>query len=448
MRTSLHALLGALLVAGSLVGTIGCQPPAPPPAAPGPRTAPSNTTAAPPAKAPKSDEPESSPTDEKPTDEKPTVPSEPTPSEKPAEPTTSNAESGSPAKMSIQKSSFGKTAEGQELTLFTCTNAHGLVLKITDYGATVVALETPDRDGKLANITLGFPTAEGYLQRHPYFGSTVGRYGNRIAGGKFSLEGKDFTLATNNGPNHLHGGKKGYDALVWKAEDLKSDDGVGIKFTLRSPDGDEGYPGNLDVVATYTLTNANELRIDYEARTDQPTVLNLTNHCYWNLGGAGAGKILDHELLVAADKYLPIDATSIPTGELAAVADTPFDFTKAAKIGARIEELKQAPHETKGYDHCFVLRGQKGELELAARVTDAASGRVMEILTTEPGIQFYTGNFLDGSEAGNKFEQHDAFCLETQHFPDSPNQPTFPTTRLNPDQTFKSTTVHRFSVEK
>lgn len=350
--------------------------------------------------------------------------------------------------MSIQKTSFGKTAEGQELTLFTCTNAHGLVLKMTDYGATVVSLETPDRNGKLANITLGFPTAEGYLQRHPYFGSTVGRYGNRIALGKFSLEGKEYKLATNNGPNHLHGGLKGFDALVWKAEPQQTDAGVGVRFTLRSADGDEGYPGNLDVTVTYTLTNNDELRIDYEAKTDAPTVVNLTNHNYWNLGGAGSGKVLDHVLELTADKYLPIDATSIPTGELAAVAGTPFDFTRPEKIGARIEELKQAPHETKGYDHCYVLRGQKGELELAARVTDPASGRVMEILTTEPGIQFYTGNFLDGSEGGNKYQQHEAFCLETQHYPDSPNQASFPTTRLNPDQTYKSTTVHRFSITK
>lgn len=368
------------------------------------------------------------------------------PSSEPTAPTTDKPEGN--ATMKIETSPFGKTADGQPATLYTCVNANGLKLAMTDFGATVVSLETPDRDGKLANITLGFPSLEGYLQRHPYFGSTVGRYGNRIAGGKFSLDDKSYSLATNNGPNHLHGGKKGFDALVWKAESVQTADAVGVKFTLRSPDGDEGYPGNLDVVVTYLLTNKDELKIDYEAKTDAPTVVNLTNHCYWNLGGAGSGKILDHELMVAADKYLAIDATSIPTGELTAVADTPLDFTKPTKIGARIEALKQPPHETKGYDHCYALRGQEGKLELAARVKDPASGRVMEIMTTEPGIQLYTGNFLDGSESGNKYEQHDAFCLETQHYPDSPNRPAFPTTRLNPGQTFRSTTVHRFSAEK
>lgn len=461
MRITISALLGSIAVAGSLALSVGCQPANPPAPAPGPKSSappPSSTTGA---AAPKQEKgTEEKADEEKPADEKPAAeekPAEPKPAEpateteKPATPSNpppATPEAGSPAKMSIQKSPFGKTAEGQEVSLFTCVNANGLVLKMTDYGATVVSVETPDRDGKLANITLGFPTLDGYLQRHPYFGSTVGRYGNRIANGKFTLEGKEYSLATNNGPNHLHGGKKGFDALVWKAEEVKSDAGVGLKFTLRSPDGDEGYPGNLDVVVTYTLTNANELRIDYEAKTDAPTVVNLTNHNYWNLGGAGSGKILEHELMVAADKFLPIDATSIPSGELAPVAGTPLDFTKPEKIGARIEELKQAPHETKGYDHCYSLRAQKGELELAARVKDPKSGRVMEILTTEPGIQLYTGNFLDGSEGGNKYEQHDAFCLETQHYPDSPNKPDFPTTRLNPDQTFKSTTVHRFSVEK
>lgn len=394
------------------------------------------------------------PSAETPAAEKPAEkPAEPTdqpgankPSSEPTAPTTDKPEGN--ATMKIETSPFGKTADGQPATLYTCVNANGLKLAMTDFGATVVSLETPDRDGKLANITLGFPSLEGYLQRHPYFGSTVGRYGNRIAGGKFSLDDKSYSLATNNGPNHLHGGKKGFDALVWKAESVQTADAVGVKFTLRSPDGDEGYPGNLDVVVTYLLTNKDELKIDYEAKTDAPTVVNLTNHCYWNLGGAGSGKILDHELMVAADKYLAIDATSIPTGELAAVADTPLDFTKPAKIGARIEALKQPPHETKGYDHCYALRGQEGKLELAARVKDPASGRVMEIMTTEPGIQLYTGNFLDGSESGNKYEQHDAFCLETQHYPDSPNRPAFPTTRLNPGQTFRSTTVHRFSAEK
>ena len=352
------------------------------------------------------------------------------------------------AAMSIEKTSFGKTTDGTEIELYTCKNAGGLVLKIMTYGATVVSMETPDKRGVVKNIQLGFPKLEGYLQRHPYFGSTVGRYANRIAGGKFSLEGKEYKLATNNGPNHLHGGIKGFDAVVWKAEEVKRSDAVGVKFSYTSRDGEEGYPGTLKVTATYTLTNANEMRIDYTATTDKPTVLNLTNHCYWNLGGAGSGQILDHELTIAADKYLPIDATSIPTGELADVKGTAMDFTAPHKIGQRIAELKKPPHETKGYDHCYVLRGQDGKLSLAAKALDPASGRTMEIYTTEPGVQLYCGNFLDGSEGSGGYEQHDAFCLETQHFPDSPNQPKFPSTVLRPGETFKSTTVHRFGVEK
>lgn len=350
--------------------------------------------------------------------------------------------------MKIEESAFGKTAGGAEVALFTLTNANGLRVKLTTYGATVVAVETPDKAGKLANITLGFPTLEGYLQRHPYFGSTVGRYGNRIAGGKFTLDGKTYTLATNNGPNHLHGGLKAFDAVVWKAEKVTTADSVGVKFTYHSPDGDEGYPGALDVSATYSLTSADELKIEYTAETTKPTVLNLTNHCYWNLGGAGSGKILGHQLLLAADKYLPIDGTSIPTGELAPVQGTAMDFTSAHAIGDKIDELKKPPHATKGYDHCYVLRGDSGKLKLAAKVKDPQSGRVMEIHTTEPGIQLYCGNFLGGGAGEAGYQQHDAFCLETQHFPDSPNQPSFPSTVLKPGQKFASTTVHKFSVEK
>lgn len=349
--------------------------------------------------------------------------------------------------MSITKTAFGKTKDGTEVSLFTCTNKNGLVLKVMTYGATVVSMETPDKAGKLANIQLGFPTLEGYLQRHPYFGSTVGRYGNRIAKGKFSIAGKEYTLATNNGPNHLHGGLKGFDAVVWNAEELKTADSVGVKFTYKSKDGEEGYPGNLDVTVVYSLTNSNEMKIDYTATTDKATVVNLTNHCYWNLGGAGSGDILKTQLTLHADKYLPIDAGSIPTGELAPVKGTAMDFTTPHAIGERIGELKKEPHQTKGYDHCYVLRGQEGKLVLAARAKDPASGRVMEISTTEPAIQLYCGNFLDGSPGGNGFKQHEAFCLETQHFPDSPNQSKFPSTLLKPGETCRSTTVHKFSVE-
>ena len=349
--------------------------------------------------------------------------------------------------MNITRSDFGKTKEGVAITLYTCTNKNGLVMKVMNYGATVVSMETPDKAGKLANIQLGFPKLEGYLQRHPYFGSTVGRYGNRIAKGKFSIDGKEYTLAANNGPNHLHGGLKGFDAVVWNPDEVKTTDGVGVKFRYKSKDGEEGYPGNLDVTVVYSLTNNNEMKIEYTVTTDKPTVVNLTNHCYWNLGGAGSGDILKTQLTIAADKYLPIDAGSIPTGELAAVKGTAMDFTSPHAIGERIGELKKEPHQTKGYDHCYVLRGQNGKLGLAARAKDTASGRVMEISTTEPGIQLYCGNFLDGSPSGGGYKQHEAFCLETQHFPDSPNQTKFPTTVLRPGETYRSTTVHKFSVE-
>jgi aldose 1-epimerase len=346
-----------------------------------------------------------------------------------------------------EQTDFGKTKDGKEVHLFTLSNGRGMTVKLIDYGATLIGVEVPDKNGKIANVTLGFPTLAGYLERHPYFGSTVGRYGNRIAGGKFKLDGKEYTLATNNGPNHLHGGIKGFDAVLWKAEPLAGGNPA-VKFTYTSPDGEEGYPGKLDVAVTYTLTPNNELRIDYEAKTDKPTVVNLTNHAYWNLGGAGSGTILDHELTLTADKYLPIDDTSIPTGKPAEVKGTPFDFTETHTIGERIEDVKKDPHKTKGYDHCYVLRGQDGKLALAATVKDPKSGRVMEILTTEPGVQLYCGNFLGGGAGEAGYKQHEAFCLETQHYPDSPNQPAFPSTTLKPGETYQSTTVHKFSVEK
>jgi aldose 1-epimerase len=342
---------------------------------------------------------------------------------------------------------FGKTKDGKDVSVFTLANGRGVTCRLIDYGATLISVETPDRAGKSANITLGFPTLAGYLERHPYFGSTVGRYGNRIAGGKFTLDGKTYSLATNNGPNHLHGGIKGFDAVLWKGEQIVGGDPA-VKFSYTSPDGEEGYPGKLDVTVTYTLSMNNELKIDYTAKTDKATVVNLTNHAYWNLGGAGSGQILDHELTLAADKYLPIDDTSIPTGKPAEVKGTPFDFTVPHRIGERIDQVKKDPHKTKGYDHCFVLRGQQGKLELAAKAKDPKTGRVMEIFTTEPGVQLYCGNFLGGGAGEGGFKQHDAFCLETQHYPDSPNQPAFPTTVLKPGETYKSTTVHKFTVEK
>jgi aldose 1-epimerase len=342
---------------------------------------------------------------------------------------------------------FGKTKDGQEVTVFTLANGRGMLVRLIDYGATVISVETNDKSGKAANITLGFPSLAGYLERHPYFGSTVGRYANRIANGKFKLDGKEYTLATNNAPNHLHGGVKGFDAVLWKAEPASAADSCGVKFSYTSPDGEEGFPGTLKVTATYTLTLNNELRIDYEATTDKPTVLNLTNHCYWNLAGAGSGTILKHDLMLSADEYLPIDETSIPTGKPATVKGTPFDFTSLHAIGERIDAVKKDPHKTRGYDHCFVVRGEPGKLRPAAKVKDPASGRVMEISTTEPGVQLYCGNFLGGGAGEGGFKQHEAFCLETQHYPDAPNQPQFPSTVLRPGETFRSTTVHKFSVE-
>ncbi len=346
--------------------------------------------------------------------------------------------------MTVEKSSFGKTADGEEVFLYTCTNANGLVMNLTNYGAIVVSLETPDRDGELDNITLGFDSLDGYLARHPYFGATVGRYCNRIAGGKFTIGENEYTLATNNPPNHLHGGVMGFDKVIWNAEEVQNENEVGVRFTYRSPDGEEGYPGNLDATAVYTLTNDNEMKVEFTATTDQPTPVNLTNHNYWNLAGAGSGTILDHELEIAADQYLPVDSTLIPTSELADVEGTPLDFTTAKKIG---DDIKQIDSDPQGYDHCFVLPSQDGSLALAARVKDPKSGRVMEIHTTQPGIQFYSGNFLDGSEAGGGFKQYEGFCLETQHYPDSPNQPSFPNTILQPGETYQQTTVHKFLVE-
>lgn len=342
---------------------------------------------------------------------------------------------------------FGTTSEGKPVHLFTLKNDHGLVARLTDYGARLVAFEVPDRHGKLANVTLGFDSLDKYAAHKAYFGCTTGRFANRIHAGRFKLDGHEYRLATNNGANHLHGGNEGFDRKVWKAETLKGPAGPAVRFTLRSPDGEEGFPGDLDVTVTYALTNDNELRIDYAAQTDKPTVLNLTNHAYWNLAGAGSGDILNERLMLAADKYVDVDADAIPTGKLLPVAGTPLDFTTPHAIGERIAELKKGPPPG-GYDHCYVLRGDKGQLKLAARVEDPASGRVMEVLTTEPGIQFYTGNYLDGDPINGGYRQHAAFCLEAQHFPDSPNQPSFPSTVLRPGEKYTQTTVHRFSTDK
>lgn len=340
--------------------------------------------------------------------------------------------------MSINRTPFGKLPDGTAVDLFTLTNAEGNVVKLTNFGATLVSVEVPDRNGIRANVNLGFADLAGYLAGHPYLGSTVGRFANRIAGGKFTLDGQTHSLANNISPNHLHGGIVGFDKLVWQAEELERDSERGIRFTLLSPDGQEGYPGNLTVIAEYTWNNANELRNTFRATTDRATVLNLTNHAYWNLAGAGQGNVLEHTLRLNCDRYLAVDDTIIPTGEIADVAGTALDFRQRHAIGDRIAELPA----TKGYDHCYVVNGSAGTLRSCATANAPGSGRSMEVLTTQPGVQLYTANHL-----GEPWGAYGAFCLETQHYPDSPNRPEFPTTRLNPGEQFEEVTVHRFSID-
>jgi aldose 1-epimerase len=347
--------------------------------------------------------------------------------------------------LTVQSEPFGQTEAGDEIIQFSLRNSHGMKVSVLNLGGIITSVEVPDRDGKLANVTLNFPDVASYLVNAPYFGGICGRYANRIARGKFTLDDTEYELAVNNGANHLHGGKIGFMKKIWQPETFQNDKAAGVKFAYVSPDGEEGYPGKLKVAVSYVLTEDNELRIEYEASTDRPTVLNLTNHAYWNLGGVPGSPILDHELTLSCSRYLPVDLSSIPTGEIADVAGTPMDFVTAEKIGARID---QTVNGGGGYDHCYVVDGTFGELRPAAKVLDPKSGRVMEVLTTEPGIQFYTGNFLEGTAETGNAAKHGAFCLEAQHFPDSPNRPEFPTTRLNPGQTYRQTTVHKFSVSK
>ncbi|HKE57184.1 MAG TPA: aldose epimerase family protein [Pyrinomonadaceae bacterium] len=356
------------------------------------------------------------------------------------------------AQVNMSKESFGRTADGQEVQLFTLTNKNGMEARIMDYGGIVVSLKVPDRTATLGDVVLGLNRLDDYLKGHPYFGALIGRYGNRIAKGRFTLNGVEYKLAVNNGENHLHGGIKGFDKVVWNAKYVKTTKGeVSLVLTYLSKDGEEGYPGNLDVKVVYTLTNNNELRIDYTATTDKDTVVNLTHHSYFNLKGEGNGDILDHKLTINANRFTPTDAGSIPTGELKSVIGGPFDFTKSTAIGARINQPDQQLQFGKGYDHNYVLNGRMGTVHLAATVFEPTTGRVMEVFTTEPGIQFYTGNFLDGTltgKSGKVYQQRYGFCLETQHFPDSPNQPKFPTTTLRKGQTMHSTTIYRFSTRK
>ena len=347
--------------------------------------------------------------------------------------------------MEIKSEDFGQTSAGEKVTLFTCTNANGYVLKMIDYGATVVSFEMPDRLGNFSNVNLGCANIEGYEAQSSYFGCTVGRYCNRIAGGQFKIGEETFSLAKNNGENHLHGGAKGWNKAIWKGQLFRDANSVGIRFTHNSPDGDEGYPGNVDVTVDYMLTNNNELIVEFQANTDKPTHINLTNHNYWNLGGTDSGEILDHQLQLASSKYIPVDPSGIPTGELADVESTPFDFRTMQTIGDRVNDIGGDPI---GYDHCYVLDAVAGQTKLAAVVKDPKSGRVMEVHTTQPGIQFYTGNFMDGTESSGGFAQHCGFCLETQHFPDAPNQADFKSTLLDPERTYHQITVHRFYVER
>lgn len=349
----------------------------------------------------------------------------------------------------LKKQSFGKTAEGTGVDLYVFTNAGGAEASITNYGGRVVSLKMPDRSGKLADIVLGFDSFDGYLQKEPYFGALIGRYGNRIAKGRFTLDGVEYKLAQNNGENALHGGIRGFDKRVWEAKEIQADGGRGLELKYVSKDGEEGYPGNLTATVVYTLTDGNELKIDYTATTDKATVVNLTNHSYFNLAGQGEGDILQHVATIFADQFTPVDSGLIPTGELRSIKGTPFDFTSPAAIGARIGHDDQQLKFGGGYDHNWVLRGGGGSLKSAAEVFEPGSGRVMQVLTTEPGLQFYTGNFLDGTIRGKQGRQYNrryAFCMETQHFPDSPNKPQFPTTVLKPGMTYRSQTVYKFSA--
>lgn len=345
--------------------------------------------------------------------------------------------------ISINSSHFGKI-DGQDIQLYTLKNEKGFEVKITNYGGIVTSIITPDKNGVLGDVALGYDSLDDYLAEHPFFGAIIGRYGNRIANGRFTIEANEYQLAINNGDNSLHGGNKGFDKQIWNVSEIEN----GLSLSRTSPDMEEGYPGNLDVIVTYQITTDNQLVISYEAKTDKTTVCNLTNHSYFNLAGEGHGTILDHSIIINADQYNPVDEGLIPTG-IDDVVDTPFDFRSEKRIGQEIDADHPQIAYGGGYDHNFVLRSSNDDLVLAAKVTEPSSGRILEVMTTEPGIQFYCGNFLDGSltgKRGTKYEKRSGFCLETQHFPDSPNKTQFPSTLLQPGETYRSKTIYKFST--
>ncbi len=351
---------------------------------------------------------------------------------------------GSPAaaEVDVHTKPFGKTPDGDAVTLYTLTNSNKVIAGVIDYGATLVSIRVPDKNGEVDDVLLGFDDLAGYLNRN--FGGVTGRFANRIGGAKFTIDGVEHKVTPNAGGNHIHGGRKGFDKVVWKGRKIRTDKEAGVRLTYLSKDGEEGYPGNLKVSVTYTLNDNNEVKINYQATTDKPTVLNLTNHAYFNLAGAGSGDVRNHLMTIFAQRYTVADKALIPTGEIATVKNTPLDFTKLTPIGLRIDELTR----TRGYDHNYVFDNWDGSLALRVRACDPKSSRVMEVLTTEPGMQLYTANHLSGLKGrdGKEYNRHHAFCVETQHVPDSPNKPGFPSVVLRPDDKFDSTTIFRFSV--
>ncbi len=351
--------------------------------------------------------------------------------------------------MNIEKEFFGKV-DGGRADIYTLTNDNNMAIQITNYGGIITSIKTPDKNGNIDDVALGFNTLDEYVNDSPYFGCITGRYANRIKHGKFTLNNKEYTLAQNNDGSHLHGGLKGFDKVIWDVEEITSDNSVGLLLKYRSQDGEEGYPGTLSTELTYTLTNKNELKIDYAATTDAPTILNLTNHTYFNLAGEGSGSILNHVMMINADNITHVDETVIPTGALLDVTDTPMDFRTPTPLGTRVDDDFDQLNFGGGYDHNYIVNGQPDTLRLASVVSEPTTGRTMETLTTQPAVQLYIGNFLDGTLTGKKgsaYNKRDGFCLETQHYPDSPNKPEFPTTTLNPGETYNETTIYKFATE-